>query len=107
MPVDQALLSRVLRTCGPLGEGASRKMGGGAGLYAGEALFGFIQGDALYLRTDEHSVRDYKHAGMKALPAGNARAELRSLWQVPADVVSQPGKLRTWIERAVRASKGA
>jgi DNA transformation protein len=105
MPVDQALLSRVLRTCGPLGEGASRKMGSGAGLYAGEALFGFIQGEALYLRANEQTVREHKHAGMKQLPAGNARAEFRNLWQVPPDVIASPERLRTWIERAVRSSK--
>jgi DNA transformation protein len=85
---------------------AARRMFGGHGLYLDELFFGIIHDGRLYLRTDEASRPDYERQGMKPFRP-NPKQTLKNYFEVPADIIESPRRLREWTLRAAAAAREA
>lgn len=85
---------------------SARRMFGGHGLYLGDAFVGIIHDGRLYFRTDEVSRGDYRDRGMQPFRP-NARQTLKNYFEVPADIIESPRRLREWALRACAAARGA
>ena len=83
-----------------------RSMFGGHGLYHGRNFFGIIHRGRLYFKTDAANLDAYLKAGSECFRP-NARQQLKSYYEVPADVLESPPLLREWCEGAINASRSS
>ena len=94
----------VLDQLHKLGGLESRAMFGGLGLYAGGNFFGIIFKGRLYFRTNESSRAAYLQRGMEPFRP-KPKQSLHAYYEVPADILENPGELATWARVAVDAAK--
>ncbi|MEO7413201.1 MAG: TfoX/Sxy family protein [Opitutaceae bacterium] len=78
----------------------ARPMFGGFGLYSGDRFFGIVWRDVLYFRTSPNTAKRYVDAGMDCFRP-NPKQELRSYFEVPADVIERRSDLCTWATEAL------
>ena len=81
-----------------------RAMFGGFGLYAGGKFFAIRFQGRLYFRTDATTRATYVELGMKPF-CPNARQQLKSYYEVPADVIENADELDAWARTAVNTVK--
>jgi DNA transformation protein len=84
----------------------TRKMFGGAGVYADGAMFAIAMGDELYLKVDEESRAEFEELGSGPFTP-NERQTIRSFYGVPAEVASDDAELAAWAHRAIDAARRA
>jgi DNA transformation protein len=65
MAVSTTFVAHVLDLLAPLGPVTARAMFGGHGLYLDGVMFGLLDDEELYLRTDAQTVERFKGAGCK------------------------------------------
>jgi DNA transformation protein and related proteins len=108
MAVSNDYLSYVLEQLAGLGELASRRMFGGAGLYSGEFFFGLIADDVLYLRADDANRGDFRARGMAQFRPYAERPQLSmNYYETPAEVLEDRAQLLEWARRSVAAAMRA
>jgi DNA transformation protein len=81
-----------------------RRMFGGAGLYHRGLMFGLIADDVAYLKVDDSNRGDFEAAGMKPFRPYDSEKVTMSYYQVPAEVLEDPGMFGEWAEGAYRAA---
>jgi TfoX/Sxy family transcriptional regulator of competence genes len=104
---DEHLLAAVLAALTPLGV-QTRRLFGSRGLYNEGRFFGFISDGRLYFHTDATTRADYLARDMPAFqPPGRPRGPrtVDRNFEVPMDVVSDPGALVEWAAKAIAASR--
>jgi DNA transformation protein len=107
VPVSDAFRDFVLEQLTGLGAVNARRMFGGVGLYCGEAFFGVINDNLLYLRVDEASRPLFEAAGMTALRPVRAKPEVQAAYyQAPDDVLEDADALVEWARRSVAVAAG-
>lgn len=79
---------------------SARPMFGGFGLYSDDKFFGIVWRDVLYFRTSPATVGRYLAAGMDCFRP-NPKQELRSYYEVPADVIERRSDLCLWAAQAL------
>lgn len=90
-----------LRAFGPV---TARPMFGGVGLYHESLFFGLLDHDTAYLKVDDGNRADFEAAGMEPFrPYGDDRA--MGYYEIPADVLESPDRLREWAAKAVEAAR--
>lgn len=108
MTISSDFLAYVLDQLAGLGDVTSRRMFGGAGLYCEEFFFGLIAEDVLYLRVNDSNRGDYASRGMGSFRPYADRPHLSmSYFEVPADVLENPGDLASWAQRSVAVAMSA
>ena len=75
-------------------------MFGGHGLYRGAVFFAIVHRGRLYFRTDDASRPDFAARGMAPFTPGPGQT-LRNYYEVPADVLEDPGEAVRWARTAV------
>ena len=85
----------------------ARAMFGGVGLYAGDAFFGILAADTLYLKVDDGNRGQYEAEGMHAFKPFADRPMSMSYYQVPARVLEDGEALTAWARASVRAAARA
>jgi DNA transformation protein and related proteins len=93
-------LDYVLEQLAELGPVTSKAMFGGHGLYLGDQFFAVVHRDRLYFKTDEQARAEYARRGSGPFQP-NERQTLTSYWEVPADVLENPGLAVEWARDAV------
>jgi DNA transformation protein and related proteins len=83
----------------------ARRMFGGWGFYAGAFFFGVVFDGRLYFKTGEAERSGYAARGMG--PFTYEGGALKSLWEVPPDVLEDPAELEAWAARAIAAAREA
>jgi DNA transformation protein len=86
----------------------ARPMFGGYGLYLEDRYFGVIGEGRLYFRTDDESRADYLAFGSVAFqPSSRPRGPttVGRNFEVPAEVLADPSRLREWALRAASARR--
>lgn len=83
----------------------SRAMFGGRGLYAGGLFFGILYKGCLYFHTDERTRPAYVAAGSGPFRP-NSRQQLKNYYEVPGEVLENPGQLAAWATAAILTRKG-
>lgn len=84
-----------------------RAMFGGVGVYADGLFFALMADDVLYFKVDDSNRGRFESAGMGPfLPYGDPERAM-SYYQVPVDVVEEPGRLTSWVDQAVAVARTA
>jgi DNA transformation protein len=108
MTVSSDYLAYVLEQLGELGDVSSRRMFGAAGLYCGEAFFGLIAADVLYLRVDDSNRADYSARGAARFRPYADRPHLSmNYYETPAEVLEDAAVLVEWARRSVAVAMQA
>jgi DNA transformation protein len=106
MPSSTAFRDQVLGRLLPFGPVNARAMFGGYGLYLDGLMFGLIAYDTLYFKVDDGNRDDYIEAGTNPFTyEGKRRPVKMSYYQIPEAVMTDPGDLAIWAERAHQAAK--
>ncbi len=101
---DGSFQDFVLDQLRELGGLESRALFGGFGLYAGGKFFGILFQGRLYFRTSETTRAAYLGRGMEPFRP-NAKQQLKSYYEVPADVIEDAGALSRWANEALLTSQ--
>jgi TfoX/Sxy family transcriptional regulator of competence genes len=96
------LLTRLLQDLGDLGEIEDRPHLGGWELRLKGRTFALVQGDRVWLRTDQSTRLDFTRRGSVPF-APNPNMELGRFYEVPADVLADAASLRAWTKKALAA----
>ena len=83
-----------------------KRLFGGAGLYAGELMFGLVFDGAIFLKVDDTSIPDFEREGSRPFVYTRAKSPGRvgrhslSYWRLPERLYDDPDELAVWAERA-------
>lgn len=103
-----ALVEHSLELLSGLGPVRARRMFGGWGLYAGEAMVALIATERLYLKVDAETRPRFEQAGGEPFVYdGQARPVSLSYWTVPAEAMESPAEMLPWARLALRAALAA
>ena len=92
----------------PFGPVAAKRMFGGGGLFRDGTMFALIADDVLYLKADEQNQADFEDRGMGPFfyeKKDRKEPVKMSYWEVPPDVLEDPGELCQWAVRAWEAAR--
>ncbi len=84
-------------------------MFGGAGVYAGDVMFGLIAADTLYLKADETTKAALRGRRDETFvyAAKGGKSVAMSYWEVPPRLLEEPGELAEWAREAHRVACAA
>jgi DNA transformation protein len=107
MAVSQDFRDYVIEQLGRVVGVEWKRMFGGVGLYADEMFFALIDDDVVYFKVGDLNRADFESAGSRPFrPYGDERVSM-SYYELPVDVLEDPGRLRTWIEKSLAVAKSA
>ena len=105
---DLAFAEDLFSGMGPV---STRRMFGGAGLYAGPVMFGLIDDGRIYLKTDEMLKAALMAAGAiawiyteRAGPMAGV-AQQTSYWSLPESALDDPDEACAWGRRALAVAE--
>lgn len=107
MAVTAAFRDYILEQLNRVVPTTARSMFGGFGLYAGGAIFGLLDDDALYFKVDDGNRPDFEAAGCQPFRPFGPDSRPMGYYQVPADAIDDPEALRPWVGGALAASRAA
>lgn len=109
MPVSREFLDHVADQLSGFGPLAVRRMFGGAGLFRGALMFGFVSDDVLYFKVGDGNRAAYLATGAKHFTYRRlgATASLTSYYEVPAGVLDDAEMLVEWARGARAAAQAA
>lgn len=86
-----------------------KRMFGGQGLFAGDLMIGYTDGDIIYLKTDETTRPAFAAEGCAPLTyRKHTGAEIAlSFWSIPDRLYDEPDELAEWARRAYAAAEHA
>jgi DNA transformation protein and related proteins len=99
-------LKDILDRLAALGDISARAMFGAHGLYWRGVIFAIAHEERLYLKVDERSRPAFEARGMEPFRP-NERQTLRSYYEVPPDIVTDPEALLSWAGEAIRAGQSS
>jgi DNA transformation protein len=83
----------------------AKPMFGGFGLYAGDAFFGILAADVLYLKVDDSNRADYERVKAPPFtPFADGRMSM-SYYAVPVNILEASHTLATWAQRSITAAR--
>jgi DNA transformation protein and related proteins len=98
-------IASIMESLAALGTVTTRSIFGGAGIFVDGRLVGVLIDETLYLHADEANRDEYLVRGMKQFtPYPNVFNLQTDHFQVPADVLADPGVLCDWGRRSLAAS---
>ncbi len=103
-------LNDVFAALGPI---RARPMFGGAGVYAGDLMFGLLdRNETIYLRVDEQTREAFEAAGSRPFryPLKSGEEMELGYWSVPEDALESPDAAADWgrlaLDAAMRKNAG-
>ena len=106
MAVTRDYRDYVLEQLGRVGPVTARAMFGGVGVYHEGLFFALMDDDTLYLKVDDGNRGTFEEAGMGPFrPFGDERA--MQYYELPADLLEDPERLRPWVDGALDAARRA
>ena len=90
-----------------MGAVETRRMFGGAGLYAGPVMFGLVDDGRIYLKVDAALKAELINAGSAPWIYGEEKAdaaETATYWSLPDSAVDDPDEACAWGRRALAAA---
>jgi len=80
----------------------ARTMFGGAGLYAGGAIFGVMDDDQVFFKVDDATRPDYVKKGAKPWdPIPGYEKPSPNYYEVPGDILDDREELAEWARKAI------
>ncbi|MBT9288120.1 TfoX/Sxy family protein [Prosthecodimorpha staleyi] len=101
------LVDFLKELCEPIGDVRFRRMFGGWGLFADEAMFGLVAGDTLYFKADAETAPlfEAEDLGPFTYQRADRGAVLTSYRRAPERVFDDPDEFRLWARRAMAAAR--
>lgn len=96
MAVSSSFLDFVLEQLSGVRHVTHKRMFGGVGLYSGDAFFGVIDNDTLFLKVDDGTRPRYEAAGMPPFAPIPGKPPMRGYYQVPPAVLEDSDTLSAW-----------
>lgn len=103
MAVSGEFLDFACELFSGLGPVRSKRMFGGAGLYAAEVMFALVADDVIYLKGDEALAADLEALGCGPFlftPKAGEPQPMR-YWRLPEEALDDEGTARVWGARAL------
>jgi len=97
----------ILEQLNRLAPTTARAMFGGAGLYAENRIFGLLDNDTLYFKTNPETRPAFEAAGCRPFQPFGPDTKPMGYFEVPADAIEDPESLRPWLELALVAARPA
>jgi DNA transformation protein len=90
-----------------LGPVRIRRMFGGAGIYAGEVMFGLIDDETIYLKTDDALKAELAEAGSVGWVYSRApgKWEETSYWRLPEAALDEPDEAAAWARKSLAVAE--
>jgi DNA transformation protein and related proteins len=108
MTISNGFVDYVIEQLAVFARVTSRRMFGGAGLYADGLFFGLIADDTLYLKVDDRNRGDYEKRGSKPFCPFPDKSEFSmSYFDVPADVLDDAEELSRWARQSLAVALAA
>jgi len=82
-------------------------MFGGVGIYSDDLFFALIADDALYLKTDASTQREFEARGMPPFRPNAEHGEVMGYHQLPEEVLEDLDALPRWVEAALAVARPA
>ena len=97
----------VLELFEGLGPLRIRRMFGGAGIYAGEVMFGLIDDETIYLKTDEALKAELAAEGSAGWVYSRApgKWEETSYWRLPEAALDDPDEAVAWARKSLAVAQ--
>lgn len=98
-----AWVEELLAGVGPI---TVRRMFGAAGVYSHGLMFGIIDDDVLYLRTDEETIERFRAEGARPFtyPTRDGGEVVTSYWSLPDKAADDPDEAAAWGRGALEAA---
>ena len=85
-----------------------RAMFGGVGVYGDGLFFALMADDLLYFKVDDETRGRFEDRGTGPfLPYDDPARPMRGYWQLPGEVLEEPGELETWVADAIAVARRA
>ena len=97
---EDNLVSFILDQLSDMGDVRSRRMFGGWHISIGGVFFAAVHGERLYFKTNEASKERYESMGMGPFRP-RTTVTLKSLYEVPVDILEDAEELTAWAIEAV------
>ena len=79
----------------------TRKMFGGYGIYHDGVMFGLVEDDTLYLKSDETSVEYFQSRGLGQFEYDRGEKTVKmSYYRAPDEIMDNPDEASLWARRA-------
>jgi DNA transformation protein len=97
-----AHIGELLQGLGPI---RTRKMFGGAGVYADDLMFGLVFGETLYLKVDDETRPAFEAAGSGPFtyPMKDGSSASLRYWRLPDEAADDPEEAVRWARLAMDA----
>lgn len=105
MPVSPEYREFVLEQLGRVTPVSSRRMFGGVGIYADGLFFALMDDDTLYLKVDDSNRGDFEAAGMGPFQPFGPDSKPMGYYELPAELLEDPDRLRPWVQAAVAVAR--
>ncbi len=107
MAVTEDFLAFVVEQLSRVTPVTSRRMFGGAGLYAGEVFFGVIDNNQLFLRTGPGNLADYEAQDCAPFQPMGPGTKPMSYHELPGGVLEDIRALRLWTAKSITEARAA
>lgn len=107
MPVSAEYREFVLEQMGRVVPVTSRRMFGGVGVYSDGLFFALMDDDVLYLKVDDSNRGDFEAAGAGPFRPFGDDSHVMQYYELPAELLEDPDRLRPWLHRAIDVARAA
>jgi DNA transformation protein len=108
MAVTESYKAFVLEQLSRVATGIrARRMFGGVGIYSTDLFFALIDDDALYLKTDATTQREFEALGMGPFRPAGEDGETMGYHQLPAEILEDLESLSRWVDAALSVARQA
>ncbi len=111
MTISASFIDYAKDVFSPFGEISVRRMFGGAGVYCDGLFFAILDDEAIYLKSDDETQREFERAGLSPFQYEMKDGSLASMsyYAAPGDIFDDADELKRWtrlaLDAAARAAK--
>ncbi len=110
MAISASFIDHAKELFAPFGDIRIRKMFGGAGVYCDELFFALLDDDAVFLKVDGETRKEFEKRGLSSFSfemKDGTRAEMNGYFAAPEDIFDDENELKRWTTLALDAASRA
>jgi DNA transformation protein len=110
MAVSATSIDHARELFAPFGDIRVRKMFGGAGVYCDDLFFAIMDDEAIYLKVDDETRKEFKKRGLAPFSyemKEGVRTEMTGYFAAPEDIFDDEDELKRWTTLALDAASRA
>lgn len=110
MAISASFVEHAKELFQPFGDIRIRRMFGGAGVYCDELFFALLDDDAVFLKVDDETRREFQRRGLAPFSfemKDGTRAEMNGYFAAPEEIFDDEDELKRWATLALDAASRA